>query len=222
MGQCSCFKKRWHQHKQSLLVNKHQNRFLQSDFNKCKEELGHDDFLEFHVLEVMENSTKESRKEKEQHWLDRYFDHQTQCYNIQRKATLSQVEIPRIKARDQKHSQEWNWRISEAHKGKKLSEEHKRKIGITSKGRGLGIKRSPSVGEKISLKKRGKPNPMSEATRLKMCKTYNVSLTSPDGLVYKDIIDVVVFAQEHDLSVSGLRFLIYGKRNSHKGWKRIK
>lgn len=37
---------------------------MQVDFNKTKELLGHDDFLEFHVLEVMEKSTKEERNKQ--------------------------------------------------------------------------------------------------------------------------------------------------------------
>jgi len=85
IGQCKLFKVRWNQHRSSLLNNKHQNKFLLNDFNKCKEELGHDDFLEFHVLEVMENSTKEERNKREEEWIAQYWDKQDLCYNFKQK-----------------------------------------------------------------------------------------------------------------------------------------
>jgi hypothetical protein len=69
-----------------LLNNKHQNKFLLNDFNKYREELGHDDFLEFHVLEVMENSTKEERNKQEEELIAQSFDGGKQCYNLTLKA----------------------------------------------------------------------------------------------------------------------------------------
>lgn len=94
IGQAKEFKKRWYDHKQSLLKNKHKNKFIQADFNKCKEELGHDDFLEFHVLEVMESSTKEERVLAEQKYIDLYFDKGNQCYNLMNKAACSRQDSP--------------------------------------------------------------------------------------------------------------------------------
>jgi group I intron endonuclease len=86
IGQAQSFKKRWYQHSRSLENIKHQNKFLQADFKKCREELGHDDFLEFHVLEVMEESTKEERGLREEHWIGQWFDSGKQCYNFTHKA----------------------------------------------------------------------------------------------------------------------------------------
>lgn len=95
IGSAARFKTRWqHGHARSLEAGKHKNKFLQADFNKCKEELGHDDFLEFHVIQLMENATKEERKIAEQEWIDRYFDGGNQCYNLQRKAVLSREDVP--------------------------------------------------------------------------------------------------------------------------------
>jgi len=86
VGQAQTFKKRWYGHKKSLLGNKHQNKFFQNDFNKCRQELeNNDDFLEFHILEVMENSTKEDRNLKEEFYIISVFDKQEQCYNFQEK-----------------------------------------------------------------------------------------------------------------------------------------
>jgi len=86
IGQAKEFKNRWKGHQRSLLNNKHQNRFLQADFNKCREELGHDDFLEFHVLEVLEGSTKEERNKREEELIALWFDGGKQCYNLTLKA----------------------------------------------------------------------------------------------------------------------------------------
>ena len=231
IGSAARFKTRWqHGHARSLEAGKHKNKFLQADFNKCKEELGHDDFLEFHVIQLMENATKEERKIAEQEWIDRYFDGGNQCYNLQRKAVLSREDVPSKNpfvtfdkkskaAKGKKHSPEWNARISESHKGKKLSAAHKEKIGVASKGRGKGIKRAPEIGRKIAEAKIGKPHPMPEAVRLKLCKTYQTNLISPDGVLYTEIVGLADFARTHGLSVAGLRFVITGKRASHKGWK---
>lgn len=85
VGQAKEFKARWRGHCSSLLNNKHQNKFLLNDFKKCREELGHDDFLEFYVLEVMENSTKEARNKREEEFIAQYWDRQDLCYNFKQK-----------------------------------------------------------------------------------------------------------------------------------------
>lgn len=85
IGQASSFKKRWYQHSITLKSNKHQNKFLQNDFNKCKEELGHDDFLVFEIVEVMEGSIKKERSDREEIEIVKYFDKCKVCYNIKEK-----------------------------------------------------------------------------------------------------------------------------------------
>lgn len=66
VGQASRFKRRWSDHQNGLQNGNHQNKFLLNDYLKCKEELGHDNFLEFHVLEVMSESSKEQRNLREE------------------------------------------------------------------------------------------------------------------------------------------------------------
>lgn len=83
VGSTKEFKHRWADgHIGSLVGNKHKNRFLQSDFNKCKEILGHDNFLEFHILENMPGSTREERLSIEEKWLKVHFDRGKNCYNL--------------------------------------------------------------------------------------------------------------------------------------------
>jgi group I intron endonuclease len=86
IGQSWTFKDRWRSHKSQFKKNKHQNKFLQNDYNKCLLELGNDDFLEFHVLEVMENSTKEERNHREEFYIASIFDKQKLCYNFHEKS----------------------------------------------------------------------------------------------------------------------------------------
>jgi group I intron endonuclease len=87
IGQAKRLKERWASHSAGLRSNKHQNKFLQNDFNKCKEELGHDDFLVFEVIEVMEGSTKEERNKREEWWISQHYDNQGSCYNFRQKVT---------------------------------------------------------------------------------------------------------------------------------------
>lgn len=92
IGQAKRFKERWASHSAALRSSKHQNKFLQNDFNKCKEELGHDDFLVFEVIEVMEGSTKESRNKREEEYIGEIYqsllpDGSRACYNFRQKVT---------------------------------------------------------------------------------------------------------------------------------------
>lgn len=90
IGQAKSFKERWHGHSNSLRSGKHQNKFIQSDYNKCKAELGHDDFLEFHVIKIMAGSTKEERNIREEQEIALYFDQGKQCYNFNKQ--VNQIE----------------------------------------------------------------------------------------------------------------------------------
>jgi hypothetical protein len=82
IGQTIRPKDRWTRgHKQSLLRNVHRNKYLQNDFNKCFQQLGHTDFLEFHILETLPDSTQTTRSEKEQFWIKRQKKH-FELYNM--------------------------------------------------------------------------------------------------------------------------------------------
>jgi hypothetical protein len=85
IGQTKCFKERWKQHSFLLKKNKHPNKFLQNDFNKIKEEIKHDNFLVFEIIEVMDFSTKKERNYKEELEIAKCFDNCKNCYNIKEK-----------------------------------------------------------------------------------------------------------------------------------------
>ncbi len=56
-------------HSQSLKRNVHNNHYLQNDFTKCFNLLGHDNFLIFNVVEALPNSSIEKRNKREMHWM---------------------------------------------------------------------------------------------------------------------------------------------------------
>lgn len=77
-GSAKRFKSRFASHNNLLLRNKHSNVFLQSDYNKC----GTMAFV-FEVVEVVEGTRKE-RLEREQFYIDQYFDGGKDCYNLRK------------------------------------------------------------------------------------------------------------------------------------------
>lgn len=153
IGQAKEFKARWNGHRRSLLSGKHQNRFLQADFNKCREELGHDNFLEFHVLELLPSSTKEVRNQREEVWLAQWFDGGKQCYN------LTPHALSREGAKDRSPEASFQ-RRSAAVKGRKHSPEAIRRMSAaqmaSNNPRNTGKTLSAETKEKISKANQGR------------------------------------------------------------------
>jgi len=123
-----------------LRLGEHCNPFLQADYNKH----GGDKVYEFVVLETVEDINL--LIEREQHYIDRYFDNQDRCFNI----------CP----------------TAGSNLGYKMSEETKRKISIALKGqiihpntlaRLLDKERNPFSRAGIEHPKSGKA--MSESAR---------------------------------------------------------
>lgn len=156
VGSCKRFKTRWAEgHVRSLLNGKHKNRFLQADFNKCQDELGHTDFLEFDIVKHMPGSSRLERLEEEQIWITLIFDKGHRCYN------LSVFAISREGCRS-KNPEETSHRMSEARRGtkhwlygKSVSDEIKAKISESK----LGNKHSDETKEKMSVAKQGAKHP---------------------------------------------------------------
>lgn len=81
IGSSKEFKRRWTQHAYSLKTQRHNNKFLQADFNKC----GEDAFV-FDVIEVTDGKTKEQRLLLEEIYIHQYYDKGKTCYNLSTKA----------------------------------------------------------------------------------------------------------------------------------------
>jgi len=84
VGSTVRFKKRSHDHIASLKTNRHSNKYLQNDFNKCGEEA----FI-FEVIEVVEE--KSQLLIREQYYIDQFYDSQDQCYNFRKLACDSRA-----------------------------------------------------------------------------------------------------------------------------------
>jgi group I intron endonuclease len=81
VGSAKRFKERWGDHARSLEQGKHHTKHLQNAYSKYILECGNDDFLEFAVLEVMENATKAERLAREEWWISKLLDEGTTLYN---------------------------------------------------------------------------------------------------------------------------------------------
>lgn len=114
-GSAKCFQVRWSQHANSLKRGKHQNKFLQADFNKC----GEDAFV-FEVLEVM-TGTKEERLAREEVFLGEHFDKGTECYNLMSRAVSREGFAS-------KNPEETRRKISEASKSNWKDPEYKERV----------------------------------------------------------------------------------------------
>ena len=81
------FKCRWPDHARSLRNGKHKTKHLQNAYSKYLLEQGDDEFLEFGILEVMENSTKAERLSREEWWIQRFLMEGTELYNTNKTPT---------------------------------------------------------------------------------------------------------------------------------------
>ena len=158
IGQAKEFKERWKAHASSFRLGKHRNKFMMNDFRKCQEQLGHDDFLEFHVLEVLENSTKEERNQKEELWIAQFADGNNSCYNMELKPTKLEASCW------SRTPEETSRRRSLAHKGKRYSPKTEFQKGPNHPGYGKSLSEITKL--KLSAANKGKHNQTEETREL--------------------------------------------------------
>lgn len=91
VGSTKEFKCRWPDHARSLKNHKHKTKHLQNAYNKYLLEHGTDDFLEFSILELMENSTKEERLIREEWWINKFTEDGFDLYNTNKKPTKEPI-----------------------------------------------------------------------------------------------------------------------------------
>lgn len=238
IGQAKNFKKRWYDHKRHLLDRKHQNRFLKHDFNKCQLELGHTDFLEFHVLEVMEGSTKEERNSREEQIISEYYDKQELCYNFQQKVenkerscysnTPEETQLkksakskkmwasPGFKDKNRKAIQDGTMkpesRVLRAQVMKEVWErpEHREKVVVH--------RQRPELKQAF-MKNCHTPETIEKSRQAR--KRFYGSVISPTGITY-EVWSLSEFCEEHKLgknSIGNLGKVMSGKYKQVLGWK---
>jgi group I intron endonuclease len=122
-------KDRWYEHISNLKGQRHCNEHLQRAYNKY----GKENF-KFELLKRFnDNMTKEEIFYEEQKYLDQNFkDQKNMIYNISKNASIG----PGMKGK--KHSEETKRKISKSRKGKAIgphSAEHNRKVSIANTGK---------------------------------------------------------------------------------------
>ena len=193
------FRKRRYIHMYDLRVNRHINRHLQHAYNHY----GLDAF-EFVILEVVDDPSQVVCRED--YWMDTYrATHK--LYNV-----LPHAGSPRgMKFSPLTEAQKENLRVKLT--GRKPTEEQRQRQrdGIT-----------PEVRARHSAATRGKKMPASmiEKQRVRMAKTH-AGLASPDGVEYRDIVDLSAFCKDHGLRRKPMYDVASGNAISSQGWTLI-
>jgi group I intron endonuclease len=237
IGSSINLEKRRYDHFNDLKNNRHDNQFIQNDYNKCKPE----NFV-FEI--ILETDCLDLLLDFEQSYLDEYWDGKINCYNISKCA-----EAP---MRGLKCSEEHKQNISDANKGRKLSEEHKQKLSNARKSKKLGPqsketkqrksaankgkKRSEEIKQRMSDAQKGKK--LSEETKQKMSdirrgkklseehkqKTREAkprttfTVVSPEGEIIT-FTGAREFCRIHNLHCGQFCEMLKGKYKQHKEWK---
>ncbi len=247
IGQAKQFDDRWPRHRRDLYKKKKKTPILQNDFNKCLKELGHDDFLEFYVLEVLPGTTRLQRNPFEEKWIS-IFDIPDKIYNIEKHPasgdpscfshTPEETKVKlSIAVKKMWENKDIRIKITELSKQRwqnpKYRESRTKQIQEYSSKPETKEKRSkvakeryndPVIGETIKttladarLKQLG-----TKAAIEINAKTFSgFILTSPTGEKYQNIKNLAQFARDHQLNESGLRAFIYCKRESYNGWRLV-
>ena len=180
IGSAKRLKERWNVHASSLRSNKHQNKHLQYSFNKGIESLNHEEFIEFHVVEIMQCSSKEERLGREAYWIGKAIE------------VYGRENIYNMRLDPKQENKEWSSnprktreKMSAAHRGKKLSEDTKKRISEAKKGMpnttAIGIPRSEVTKQKISKVNKGKQR--SDETKKRMRDANNGHVPWNKGLI---------------------------------------
>lgn len=195
IGQTINFEKRKYIHFHTLKNNKHENKFLQRDYNKC----GENNFR----LYIIEYCKPEKLNELEQDYLNVLWDNCNNCYNI----NLLGSKPPNAKGRklSKKQIEAMSGEFASFY-GKTHSIETKKRLSNIRRG----IGRPHLEGTKEKLRK-NKNNG----------KQTNIYLSDKNNITYGPIYNIKKFGIENDIDSRRIYELVSGKRKSYKGWKYI-
>ena len=212
IGSTIDFKVRWQQHIKNLRKNKHNNCFLQADFNKC----GEPAFV-FEVVEVTENKTKEQRLLVEKWYIEQHFG--KQCYNLR----INPCSRDEGKDKNPEVSKK---RRSEALKRRYQDPEQKERLSA----RFRELWQQPEYREKILEHVRSpesvqkfKDSCRSKEAMSKMAASkakHWGRIISPTGVVF-DITNMCKFCREHGLCKQSMMSLFKNKDVHYAcgGWR---
>lgn len=208
-------------HFSRLRANNHVNRHLQASFNKN----GENSFT-FNLLEIVED--KDKLINREQHYIDTLQPHYNIAREAGRPPNIEWTEERRIKHKETMRNREMSdetkakirdaldrgrvnylakpyeeravnhKKIGDALRGRKLSEEHRRKCSLANLG-----------------------NHHTEETKQKLreANSNNYIIISPEGIKYEASNGLLVFGQQHKLDESALASCARGEYKHHKGWQ---
>lgn len=200
IGQSKDIKTRFKNHLSTLRGNKHKNQFFQNDFNKTFNQLNSDSFLKLEVIEELKDSTQQQRNEREQYYINQFYDNKVNCYNIEKKVinrkSLSCHSLNPLKTKETRRQLM-----------KKRWKDINYKSRIVSKLKESGAQESFRL--KQSLKRK-------EIIASKLI--YRGTVISPDGIEYK-VFNISTFAKEHSLNRRSFNDLLIQRTKSYKNWK---
>jgi len=215
VGSAANIRRRWKEHRTALRHGWHFNVHLQHAWDRYGKEA-----FEWGVIEEVHDVA--NLIEREQFWLDKYFEMPDSVYNIARDATAPM--LGRVPWNKGKHlSKETRRKLSEACSGWTHTEEAKRKIGEASRGRVV----SEKTRRKMSKANRGqvpwtKGKVLPEATKRRIgeanAKPYPAFVHQETGEVIPAGMNLCKLCRERGLIRRGMRQVIAGARKSHKGW----
>jgi len=220
IGQSKEFKERWKNHSWSLLQQKQQNKYFQSDFNLCFSELGHTDFLEFKIIELLPDSKKEDRNKREDWWISEYKRQGKQLYNF----VTNNCSTEHVHSHDPETTKR---KLSDAAKKRWQKPEYRDKVLEVLKNRPAeGYRHTDEAKERI---KKAMSTPENKKRLSELCqtkkphtKTHDVRLVSPDGTIYGPITNMAEFCRTHGIHPRSMRLLRNGTLLETKGWKLLK
>lgn len=217
IGQSKEFKERWKKHRWSLVQRKQQNCFFQSDFDSCFKELGHTDFLEFRILELLPLSTKEQRNKQEDWWIAEYQRQGKVLYNF--------VTNNCVTDHVHSHSPEITKRkIADAAKKRWQNSEFRAKSLEFLKNRpAKGYRHTEEAKERI---RKAVSTPENKKRLAELCRTnkphvknHDIRLVSPEGTIYGPITNMAEFCRVHKIHPRSMRLLRNNTLSETKGWK---
>jgi group I intron endonuclease len=194
VGSAKTFRTRWGQHAYSIRNQKHQNKFLQADFNKS----GEDAFV-FEILEAIEGS-KEVRLQREQYYIDEALKTPEKCYNVNKKAVSSEGWKP-------KNPEEFANLCRQRSLEMWQRPEHIEKM--------KAIASSPEKLEKFRKTCHTKESKRKVGEQL---AKYWGKIISPTGEVY-DVMNLNRFCEEHGLIKQSMIPVFKGEVYQALGWR---
>jgi len=196
VGSTVNLRKRWYEHRGALRANRHDNRHLQSAWNKY----GESSFY----FEIIEYVMPFALLIREQWWLDHLKPYDKQGYNITKHA-----ESPGLNP-----SAETRRLISIAGKGKPHTAEHSANISTALKGHEV----STETRAKISNAHKGKRQSTESIQKTQAANSQRWIVTDPQGNE-SQIFNLNQFCRENNLNSSCMCNVAQGVYSQYKGWK---